>query len=81
MTPDTLARYGALLFGPQWQTPLADRLGVSARTMRRWAAGTHAAPAGLADDLRRLLADRHCQIGLAIKEAAPTPEAPQDGRS
>lgn len=75
MTPDTLARYGALLFGPQWQTPLAARLGVSARSMRRWAAGTHPAPVGLTDDLRMLLADRQCEIGLTLKEKAPTDPA------
>lgn len=31
-----LERVGNLVFGPDWQTPMADYLGVSTRTVSRW---------------------------------------------
>lgn len=40
--PETLHIVGEALYGPNWQTPLADALGVNLRTMQRWAAGTNA---------------------------------------
>ena len=33
-----LSRIGDALYGPRWQSDLARALGVSDRTMRRWAA-------------------------------------------
>jgi len=40
MTPDALASAGRLLFGGQWQSPLARALGVNRRTIQRWLSGT-----------------------------------------
>lgn len=34
-----LKAVGQLLYGPEWQSPLARRMGVNPRTMRYWAAG------------------------------------------
>lgn len=39
-----LAKIGQALYGERWQSALARDLGVSDRTMRRWAAGTHQQP-------------------------------------
>ena len=41
---DLLAECAKLLYGDRWQSALAEDLGVSDRTMRRWAAGTSAIP-------------------------------------
>ena len=37
MTPERLSSICTLLYGKQWQTPLAQDLGASDRTIRRWA--------------------------------------------
>ena len=49
---------GQALYGQLWQSALARDLGVSDRTMRRWAAGTHDVPCGLHVDLLRLTQER-----------------------
>ena len=36
---DALAKAGATLYGPRWQSDLARDLEVSGRTIRRWATG------------------------------------------
>lgn len=56
MTP--LRQAGEALYGPRWQSDLARALGVSDRTMRRWAAGTHCPPPGVHADLLRLVEQR-----------------------
>lgn len=38
-SPDRLARVGVALFGSRWQSDMAQALGVTDRTVRRWAAG------------------------------------------
>ena len=58
MTPVLLHNVGAALYGPRWQSELARALGVSDRTVRRWAAGTHPIPAGLYLELLRLCSAR-----------------------
>lgn len=44
MTRDQLRQAGVTMFGEQWQTPLAEALGVSDRTMRRWISGRFPIP-------------------------------------
>jgi len=44
MTRDLFCRVGAALYGPRWQSELARDLGVSDRTVRRWAAGEQPIP-------------------------------------
>lgn len=39
MTPTDLRQIGEALYGPEWQTPMARALGVSLRSVQRWAAG------------------------------------------
>ena len=53
-----LAKCGRALYGPQWQTPLAQALGVADRTVRRWARGDTPTPVGVYIDLL-LLTQEH----------------------
>lgn len=53
-----LVEAGEALYGPRWQTDLARDLGVSDRTVRRWAAGTQEMPQGAYTDLLRLTQER-----------------------
>ena len=62
MTP-ILVAVGEALYGPRWQSDLARDLGVSDRTMRRWAAGTHHPPPAVQDDLLRLVIERKGLLG------------------
>lgn len=39
MRPQEVERIGRRLFGPKWKKPLAGRVGVTLRTVYRWAAG------------------------------------------
>jgi hypothetical protein len=39
MTPEELREIGEELFGTRWQTPLAQALPVSTRTVRYWLSG------------------------------------------
>ena len=52
------AACGAALSGQEGQSALARDLGISDRTMRRWAAGTTDVPAGAYLDLLRLTQER-----------------------
>lgn len=56
MRRDLLVRTGEALYGAQWQSPLARDLGVSDRTMRRWAAD--GAPERIAPELLALVTAR-----------------------
>lgn len=53
-----LTTVGEALYGPRWQTDLSRDIGVSDRSMRRWAAGTDAVPSGVWHDVSRLLENR-----------------------
>ena len=64
MTPDLLREAGEALYGASWQAELARDLGVSDRTMRRWAAGTHPMPAGLDRNLLDICSKRQRGIGI-----------------
>ena len=54
MTPTQLAKHGVRLYGSEWKRPLAAALGVTERTMQRWASGTHPIPEGVTGDVERL---------------------------
>lgn len=62
---DRLDRAGRLLYGAQWQTPMAEDLGVALRTVQRWATGAIAPPAGIWRDLKPLL-ERHGKESLSF---------------
>jgi hypothetical protein len=58
MSSKLLQECGEALYGPRWQTDLANDIGVSDRTMRRWAAGIDDPPPGVYFDLLRLTQER-----------------------
>ena len=66
MDRDLLIDVGVALYGAQWQTQLAEALGVADRTVRRWVAG-QAIPAGVRDDLRALVHDRRGELAELAK--------------
>jgi len=74
MSTKLLADAGAALYGPQWQSALARDLDVSDRTMRRWAAGTHDAPAGLAVDLLRIVVERQADLDAIAERLKRAPQ-------
>ena len=63
-----LIAVGQALYGERWQSPLARDLGVSDRTMRRWAAGQFPVPAGVAADLLKLCEARAGRLGQLAKK-------------
>ena len=65
MTPEMLAAAGHAIYDIEhWRRPLADALGVSARTMQRWASGQVEIPDGVADDLVKAIEARLHVIGV-----------------
>lgn len=54
----SLETIGEALFGSRWQTDLAAEIGVSDRTMRRWAGCPDNMPKGAWADIRNLCARR-----------------------
>lgn len=44
MTPAELENRASSLYGRDWQSPLARRIGVDARTVRRWKAAEREIP-------------------------------------
>lgn len=66
MSPDTLARIGVALYGAQWQSALARDLGVSDRSMRRWASGAFPVPVDVPAELRTIV-DAHIAELVAVR--------------
>ena len=58
MTPETLRDVGAMLFGSLWQTDLAEALGVSDRTVRRWVSGETGIPPAVWLEIASLCEER-----------------------
>lgn len=54
MTPAQLATHGRSLYGSGWKRPLAASLGVTERTIQRWASGSLPIPEGVTGDVERL---------------------------
>lgn len=76
---DALCSAGKLLFGDRWKTALADALGVSPRTMKRWANGDaeigfdHGAMRDLRNQVKlEINALQHRRIALIALEDAIT---------
>lgn len=66
MAPELLRAAGQALHGEFWRVPLAADLGVSHRTVRRWAEGEFRMPEGLSGRLAALLSAR----GVVLRELA-----------
>jgi len=58
MTPTELRTIGEALWGERWQTSLAQAVGVSSRTVRRWLAGSWPVPVEIQAALGSLARDR-----------------------
>lgn len=77
MTCTELQGHGERLFGARWQTPLARRLGVNTRTLRRWIADPRKIPTIVAEKLSTveqsgLLTDDQIDIAIAYLTRALT---------
>ena len=67
MTPRAyLAAAGEALYGPRWQSALADDLGVNRKAIQRWMNGRLEIPESLPDELRALLAARGKTIAALL---------------
>lgn len=62
MSSKLLRDVGEAVYGPRWQTELSRSLGVSDRTVRRWAAGTDDVPPGVYYDLLGVVVERAAEI-------------------
>jgi hypothetical protein len=63
----TLRDVGTALYGPSWQTPLAEALGIADRTIRRMVAGDSSIADGVWADIGKLC---HQRAGALEKWAA-----------
>ncbi|MBW4985063.1 hypothetical protein KZZ07_21190 [Mameliella sp. CS4] len=72
MTPENrlefITRTGEALYGARWQTPLAEDLKTSDRTVRRWISGQNEVPWGVMAELRGLLMARGACIHELLAE-------------
>jgi len=66
MPLELLIEAAAALYGAQWQSALADGLGVADRTVRRWVAG-QPIPEGVRADLLRLVKERRGELAAVEK--------------
>lgn len=67
---DTLRAVGEALFGPSWQTPLAEALGISDRNMRYWLAGRDI-PEGVWSDIAKICKARSAELAKWEKRLQP----------
>ena len=74
MTPARFSQIGELLFGPSWRGALADAIMVAERTVRRWAAGDHHIPDGIADELATLCRRQSAKLLKTATELKPDGE-------
>lgn len=86
MTPELLRTVATAVFGPRFQRALSHALHVNERTIRAWLAGKYKPPAGIVDELDRILMDRLREIENALKAlgtryglgpSAPTQKEPE----
>ena len=69
-TLDLFVNSGRALSGNEWQSAVARDLGVSSRTVRRWAAGAPI-PNGIGDAMEALLVRKREQIRALILSKRP----------
>ncbi len=68
MTPDLLRAAGEVLHGPEWKLALAKDLEVDERTLRRWAGGQAPIPAGVGNDLARLVEQYRKELAGLVEQ-------------
>lgn len=62
-----LEMIGVAMFGEQWQSAIAKKLGVNDRTVRRWAAGDIQINQNIFADLERALIQRQSDLRLTLR--------------
>ena len=62
-----LEMIGVAMFGEQWQSAIAKKLGVNDRTVRRWAAGEIQINQNIFADLQRAIIERQRQLQLTLR--------------
>ncbi len=62
-----LEMIGVAMFGEQWQSAIAKKLGVNDRTVRRWAAGEIQINQNIFADLERALIQRQSDLRLTLR--------------
>jgi len=55
MTANEFLTIGLALYGDRWHSPMANAIGITTRTVRRFAAGTKEIPDGVARDVTALV--------------------------
>src|SRR5690349_5128764 len=68
LTRDLLGRVGEGLYGPNWNSALAQDMRDNRRALQRWAAGDTPMPRTLRRDLARLVAARQKRLGALYRE-------------
>lgn len=68
MTPALLTRAGVALYGRDFKGALADDLGVTSATVRRWCSGREAIPDGLRTELLALFERRQAEVDCVIRK-------------
>jgi hypothetical protein len=80
-TRDLIEKTGLALYGPGWRPELADRLGISPRSLRRFLAEPEIIPSGVWNDLGTLIMNRRSAMShllvhvVAAKDKAKAAEA------
>jgi hypothetical protein len=67
MNAERFTECGRLLFGPLWQCEMARAIGISDRTVRRWAKGEQPVRQAVAEELDRRLRERADEIGRMME--------------
>ena len=69
---------GAVLFGPQWQSPLGRALGINQRTVQRWAAGESKPPATVMNEVIEMFLAHAEHVAELVKRVSTEklPELP-----
>jgi hypothetical protein len=70
---ELLIRVGEALYGEQWKAEIARALDVSARTVRRWAAGENPIPPWLGGELIPIIQTRRADLASLARELAKLP--------
>jgi hypothetical protein len=67
LTPFTLRKAGFALYGEQWRSELARALGVTDRTVRRWAHDEYSIPDDARDRIMELCRQRADMLNAVMR--------------
>lgn len=75
---ELFAELGEMLYGPQWQSPLARALGINLRTVQRWATGESTPPETVMDEVIKMFL-AHAEHVAALAEQVRPSTTPESG--